>query len=113
MGLCPKPHILFCLETKKYAKKFKTPPASLEKLALVRLKSSKLIPTKYVGTQTRTIFNRLPHLFFGSPDEVNPVRVYSDFYLEKLLYFYFFFFTAVTFAYNPQTPSALEPNVYD
>ena len=72
MGLCPKPHILFCLETKKYAKKFKTPPTSLEKLALGKLKSSKLIPTKYVGTQTRTIFNRLPHLFFGSPDEVSP-----------------------------------------
>lgn len=35
MGLCPKPHILFCLDAKKYAKKVKTPPASLEKLALV------------------------------------------------------------------------------
>ena len=68
----PIPHILFCLETKKYAKKFKTSPASLEKLTLGRLKSSKLIPTEYVGTQTRTIFNRLPHLFFGLPDEVSP-----------------------------------------
>jgi hypothetical protein len=67
----PNPDMLFCLDTKKYAKKVKTTPASLEKLSLGRLKSSKLIPTKYVGTQTRTIFNRLPHLFFGSPDEVD------------------------------------------
>ncbi len=73
MGLSPIPHILFCLDTKKYAKKVKTSPDSLEKLALGRLKSSKLIPTEYVGTQTRTIFNRLPHLFFGSPDEVSPI----------------------------------------
>ncbi len=47
-------------------------PASLEKLTLERLKSSKLTPTKYVGAQTRTIFNRLSHLFFGSPDNVTP-----------------------------------------
>jgi hypothetical protein len=51
--------------------KYFTTPASLEKLSLGRLKSSKLIPTKYVGTQTRTIFDRLPHWFFGSPDEVD------------------------------------------
>lgn len=71
-GLYPIPHILFCLDTKKYAKRVKTSPTSLEKLTLGRLKSSKLIPTEYVGTQTRTIFNRLPHLFFGSSDEVSP-----------------------------------------
>ena len=70
MASAPNPDILFCLNTKKYAKKVKTTPASLEKLSLVRLKSSKLIPTEYVETQTRTIFNRIPHLFFGSPDEV-------------------------------------------
>jgi len=39
--------------------------ASLEKLTLDRLKSSKLTPSKYDGAQTRTIFNRLSHLFFG------------------------------------------------
>jgi hypothetical protein len=74
MGFHPKPHFLFCLDTKKEAKKVKTSPASLKKLTLGRLKSSKLIPTKFVGTQTRTILNRLPHLFFGSPDEVGPKR---------------------------------------
>ncbi len=78
MGLCPKPHILFCLETKKYAKKFKTTPTSLEKLTLGRLKSSKPAyrrQARYDGIRrnsNRTIFNRLPHLFFGSPDEVSP-----------------------------------------
>ena len=78
MGLCPKPHILFFLDKKKYAKKVKTAPASLEKLTLGKLKSSKLISTKYVETQTRTIFNRLPHLFFGLPDEVSPVRAFVN-----------------------------------
>lgn len=72
-GLRPKPHFLFYLDIKKEAKKVKTAPASLEKLTLVRLKSAKLIPTEYVETQKRTIFNRLPHLFFGSPDEVECV----------------------------------------
>jgi len=51
---------------------FKTVSTSLEKLTLEKLKSPKLIPTKYVGTQTRTIFKRFSHLFFGSPDKVNP-----------------------------------------
>ena len=46
-------------------------PTSLEKLTLEKLKSSKLIPTKYVGTQTGTIFKCFSHLFFGSPDKVN------------------------------------------
>jgi len=34
LGLCPKPHILFCLDTKKYAKKVKAAPASHEKATL-------------------------------------------------------------------------------
>jgi len=41
MGFYPKPHFLFCLDTKKEAKKVKTSPASLKKLTFVRLKSSK------------------------------------------------------------------------
>ena len=32
-GLPPRPHVLSCLETRKYAKKFKAAPASLEKLS--------------------------------------------------------------------------------
>jgi hypothetical protein len=56
-------------------------PTSLEKLTLEKLKSSKLTPTKYVGAQTRTIFKRFPHLFFGSPDKVNP---------KSLAYMYYF-----------------------
>ena len=59
--------ILFCLNAA-----FNTVPTSLEKLTLEKLKSPKLIPTKYVGTLTRTIFKRFSHLFFGSPDKVNP-----------------------------------------
>jgi len=35
MGLCPKPHFIFWLEPKNEAKKFKTAPASHEKLAFV------------------------------------------------------------------------------
>ncbi|MDD3322637.1 MAG: hypothetical protein PHS59_14455, partial [Paludibacter sp.] len=72
----PSPDLLFAL-TQKVGKKVKTTPASLEKLTLGKLKSSKLIPTKYVETQTRTIFNRLPHLFFGSPAEVAHSRTTS------------------------------------
>ncbi|MEI7504469.1 MAG: hypothetical protein WCJ61_14410, partial [Paludibacter sp.] len=40
-------------DKKKYAKKVKTSPASLEKLVVRRLKTFKLAPTKYVGTQTK------------------------------------------------------------
>jgi hypothetical protein len=39
LELCPKPHILFCLDTKKYAKKIKATPASFEKLRWVAKKS--------------------------------------------------------------------------
>ena len=46
MGLCPSPYILFCLDTKKYAKKVKTSPALLEKLAFGKLKLSKLIKVR-------------------------------------------------------------------
>jgi hypothetical protein len=35
MGLCPIPHFLFCLDTKKEAKKIKAAPASHEKLRLL------------------------------------------------------------------------------
>ncbi|MBP8965924.1 MAG: hypothetical protein KBG33_00850 [Paludibacteraceae bacterium] len=45
---------------------------SLEKLTLEKLKSLKLIPTKYVGTQSKDDFKRFSHLFFGSPDKLNP-----------------------------------------
>ena len=38
-------HLLFFLDKKKYAKKIKTVPASLEKLTLKKLKSSKLLPS--------------------------------------------------------------------
>ena len=47
----PNPDSLFVL-TQKVSKKVKTAPASFEKLALNRLKPSKLVPTKYAGTQT-------------------------------------------------------------
>jgi len=50
--------------------------ASLEKLALDRLKSPILPPSKYYGAQTRTIFNCLSHLFCGSPDKVG--RLFAD-----------------------------------
>jgi hypothetical protein len=43
LGRCPKPYLLFCLDTKKEAKKVKTAPVSLEKLSFVRLKSSNLL----------------------------------------------------------------------
>jgi len=33
-GLCPVPHILFCLDTKKDAKKIKAASASHQKLSL-------------------------------------------------------------------------------
>jgi len=39
LGLCPKPHILFFLNKKKYAKKVKAAPASHEKLRLAAKKS--------------------------------------------------------------------------
>ena len=76
----PYPDLLFVL-TQKVSKKVKTSPASLEKLAFGRLKSSKLVEVRLpfckrtgahheLQLQTRTIFNRLPLLFFGSPTEV-------------------------------------------
>ena len=40
----PSPNLLFVL-TQKVSKKVKTAPASLKKLALEKLKSSKLLPT--------------------------------------------------------------------
>jgi hypothetical protein len=43
LGLCPKPYLLFCLDTKKEAKKVKTAPVSLEKSSFGRLKSSNLL----------------------------------------------------------------------
>jgi hypothetical protein len=43
LGLCPKPYLLFCLDTKKEAKKVKTAPISLEKSSFGRLKSSNLL----------------------------------------------------------------------
>jgi hypothetical protein len=43
LGLCPKPYLLFCLDTKKEAKKVKTAPVSLEKWSFGRLKSSNLL----------------------------------------------------------------------
>ena len=75
-GVTLKPTYIFCLDAKKYAKKVKTvvtersgsAPASLEKAARERLKSSKLSSLK--ARRTETIFNRLSHLFFGSSDDV-------------------------------------------
>ena len=64
-GVALKPTYSFCLDAKKYAKKVKTAPVSLEKAARERLKSSKLATPR-----TETIFNRLSHLFFGSSDDV-------------------------------------------
>ena len=43
LGRCPKPYLLFCLDTKKEAKKVKTAAVSLEKLSFGRLKSSNLL----------------------------------------------------------------------
>jgi hypothetical protein len=43
LGRCLKPYLLFCLDTKKEAKKVKTAPVSLEKLSFGRLKSSNLL----------------------------------------------------------------------
>ena len=76
----PNPDLLFVL-IQKVSKKIKTSPASLEKSTFGRLKSSKLVEVRPIDCnfksahyelqlQTRTIFNRLPLLFFGSPSEV-------------------------------------------
>jgi hypothetical protein len=54
--------------TQKVSKKVKTTPASLEKLTLCWLKPSKLAPSSL----KQDSFLRQLHLFFGSPDEVNP-----------------------------------------
>jgi hypothetical protein len=43
LGRCPKPYLLFCVKTKKEAKKVKTAPDSLEKWSFGRLKSSNLL----------------------------------------------------------------------
>ena len=52
MGFPPlDPDLLFVL-TQKVSKKVKTSPASLEKLVVCRLKTFKLVLTKYVNTQT-------------------------------------------------------------
>jgi len=74
LGFYPKPHFIFWLEPKNEAKKFKTTPASLEKLALSWLKLSKLAPS---SLKQDSFLGQL-HLFFGSPDEVDPLRVLCD-----------------------------------
>ena len=66
----PKPHFIFWLEPKNEAKKFKTAPASLEKLTLSWLKPSKLAPSSL----KQDSFKRQLHLFFGSPDEVTRLQ---------------------------------------
>jgi len=66
LGFYPKPHFIFFLEKKNEAKKIKTPPASLEKLAFSWLKPSKLAPLSL----KQDSFLRQLLLFFGSPDEV-------------------------------------------
>ena len=71
LGFYPKPHFIFWLEPKNEAKKFKTAPASLEKLAFSWLKPSKLTPSSL----KQDSFLRQLHLFFGSPDEVDPLLV--------------------------------------
>ncbi len=60
--------IFWELDKKKYAKKVKTSPASLEKLTLSWLKPSKLAPLSLKQDD----FLRQLHLFFDSPDEVSP-----------------------------------------
>ena len=83
----PSPNLLFAL-TQKVSKKVKTPPASLEKFAFVGLNPSKLVEVPLLACnierninelqlQTRTIFKRLPLLFFGSPAEVTHLRTAS------------------------------------
>ena len=83
----PNPDLLFVL-IQKVSKKIKTSPASLEKSTFGRLKSSKLVEVRPIDCnfksahyelqlQTRTIFNRLPLLFFGSPAEVVRLRAAS------------------------------------
>ena len=42
-GACPKPHFIFCLDAKNEAKKVKTSPTSLKKLAFVRLNRPNLL----------------------------------------------------------------------
>jgi hypothetical protein len=76
LGFYPKPHFIFFLDKKNEAKKVKTSPASLKKLALGRLKSSKLLPS----VVKQGVFLGLPHLFFGSPDEVGREHPFSTFY---------------------------------
>jgi hypothetical protein len=66
--LCPD--FLFALK-QKGSKKFKTPPASLEKLAFVSGNRPNLFPP-YVGNFKQGRFFPLPHWFFGLPDEVVP-----------------------------------------
>jgi hypothetical protein len=68
IGALPlKLHFLFWLEPKKKAKKFKTTPASLEKLALDRLNR----PNSLLRRSNKDDFKRRSHLFFGSSAEVN------------------------------------------
>ena len=50
------PDLLFVLK-QKVSKKFKTAPASLEKLAFGRLKPSKLATAEYAAAQTGQFFN--------------------------------------------------------
>ena len=74
LGFYPKPHFIFWLEPKNEAKKFKTTPASLEKLTLSWLKPSKLAPLSL----KQDSFKRQLHLFFGSPDEVTRQQTVSN-----------------------------------
>jgi len=75
LGFYPKPHFIFWLDPKNEAKKVKTLPASLEKLALSWLKPSKLAPSSL----KQDSFKRQLHLFFGSPDKVDPLSSWVKF----------------------------------
>ena len=66
------PDLLFVL-TQKVSKKVKTAPVSLEKLTFSWLKLSKLAPSSL----KQDSFKRQLHLFFGSPDEVDPCAMQS------------------------------------
>jgi len=72
-GISPYDSDLLFVLKQKVSKKFKTTPASLEKLALSWLKPSKLAPSSL----KQDSFLRQLRLFFGSPDEINPALVLS------------------------------------
>ena len=67
LGRCPKPHILFCLDAKKYAKKIKTAPPHRPDSCLV---AKRQITLRQLTDQTTCLLpeGTLPAQI-GYPDE--------------------------------------------